>query len=258
MNREYENKNQSRQRKQYQPEDLSLKGYYTIGALSVIIGIVIVGILNLATPLQIITDRLAYLSRFTGLSFLRQFVGPLLFLLLVYASFRIVLSIILRPISSYLNIITTGRSLPEGLEGKAARRLLNIPFIFIPANVIMWIVISAVPSLLGHLAGLMDLRTAVIISARASMVGLISSFVASHRMEAYSRRKLIPFFFPQGRLVNVGGTFRFSISRRIQLLNRLGNVVPGIILLVTLATLQWEVDESHSFRDIFYHNPCAE
>jgi sigma-B regulation protein RsbU (phosphoserine phosphatase) len=244
MNREYENKNQSRQRKQYQPEDLSLKGYYTIGALSVIIGIVIVGILNLATPLQIITDRLAYLSRFTGLSFLRQFVGPLLFLLLVYASFRIVLSIILRPISSYLNIITTGRSLPEGLEGKAARRLLNIPFIFIPANVIMWIVISAVPSLLGHLAGLMDLRTAVIISARASMVGLISSFVASHRMEAYSRRKLIPFFFPQGRLVNVGGTFRFSISRRIQLLNRLGNVVPGIILLVTLATLQWEVDES--------------
>jgi sigma-B regulation protein RsbU (phosphoserine phosphatase) len=40
----------------------------------------------------------------------------------------------------------------------------------------------------------------------------------------------------------VGGTFRISISRRIQLLNRLGNVVPGIILLVTLITLQWEVD----------------
>jgi sigma-B regulation protein RsbU (phosphoserine phosphatase) len=121
---------------------------------------------------------------------------------------------------------------------------LNIPFIFIPVNVVMWIVISAVPSLLGHLAGLMDLRTAVIICARASMVGLISSFVASHRMEAYSRRKLIPFFFPQGRLADVGGTFRISISRRIQLLNRLGNVVPGIILLVTLVTLQWEVDAS--------------
>ena len=66
MNREDENLNQPGQRKQYQPEDLSLKGYYTIGAISVIIGIVIVGILNLATPLQIITDRMAYLSRFTG------------------------------------------------------------------------------------------------------------------------------------------------------------------------------------------------
>jgi hypothetical protein len=126
MNREYENKNQSGQRKQYPPEDLSLKGYYAIGALSVIIGIVIVGILNLTTPLQIITDRMAHVSRFSGPFFLLQFVPPLLFLLLVYVSFRIVLSIILRPIARYLNIITTGRSLPEGLEERAGRRLLNM------------------------------------------------------------------------------------------------------------------------------------
>jgi sigma-B regulation protein RsbU (phosphoserine phosphatase) len=150
----------------------------------------------------------------------------------------------LRPIARYLNIFTTGGSLPEGLEEKAGRRLLNIPFIFIPVNLGLWIVLSAVPSLLGYLSGLMDFRTAVIICARASMVGLISSFVASHRMEVYSRRKLIPFFFPRGGLVNVGGSFRISISRRIQLLNRLGNVVPGIILLVTLLTLQWELDAS--------------
>jgi sigma-B regulation protein RsbU (phosphoserine phosphatase) len=244
MNTEHENKNKSAQRKQYQPEDLSLKGYYTTGALSVIIGIVIVGILNLATPLQIIADRLEYVSRFSGPFFLLQFIPALLFLLLVFVCFRTVLSIILRPIARYLNIITTGASLPEGLEEKAGRRLLNIPFVFIPVNVVMWIVISAVPSLMGYLGGLMDFRTAVIICARASMVGLISSFVASHRMEAYSRRKLIPFFFPQGRLVNVGGTYRISISRRIQLLNRLGNIVPGIILLVTLATLQWDLDVS--------------
>jgi sigma-B regulation protein RsbU (phosphoserine phosphatase) len=244
MNSEYKNINQSKQRKQYQPKDLSLKGYYAIGAISVFIGIVIVGILNLATPLQIITDRMAYLSRFTGHFLLLQFVPPLLFLLLVYVSFWGVLSILLRPISRYLNIIATGRSLPEGLEEKAGRRLLNIPFIFIPVNVVMWMVISAVPSLLGYLAGLMDFRTAAIIFARASMVGLISSFAASHRLEAYSRRKLIPFFFPQGRLLNVDGTFRISIKRRIQLLNRLGNAVPAIILLVTLVTLQWEVDAS--------------
>jgi sigma-B regulation protein RsbU (phosphoserine phosphatase) len=244
MNREDETINQTGHKKQYQPEDLSLKGYYSIGALSVIIGIVIVGILNLATPLQIVANRLVHVSRFTGPLFLLQFIPALLFLLLVYVFFRTVLSIILRPISRYLNIITTGGSLPEGLEEKAGRRLLNIPFVFIPVNVVMWIVISAVPSFLGYLSGLMDFRTAVIICARSSMVGLISSFVASHRMEAYSRRKLIPFFFPQGRLVNLGGTFRLSISRRIQLLNQLGNVVPGIILLVTLLTLQWEVDAS--------------
>ncbi|MCP4630258.1 MAG: SpoIIE family protein phosphatase [bacterium] len=244
MNRKDENINQSGQRKQYQPEDLSLKGYYTIGVVSVIIGFVIVGILNLATPLQIITDRLAYLSRLTGPFLLLNIVPPLLFILMVYVSVRIMLRIILRPIAIYLNIITTGGSLPEGLEEKAGRRLLNIPFIFIPVNMGMWIVLPAAIFIGGHLSGQMDLRTAVIIAARTSMVGLISSFVASHRMEAYSRRKLIPFFFPRGRLVDVGGTFRISISRRIQLLNRLGNVIPGIILLVTLVTLQWEVDAS--------------
>jgi hypothetical protein len=119
MNKEYENINQSGQSKQYQPEDLSLKGYYSIGALSVIIGIVIVAILNLATPLQIITDRMAHLSRFSGPFFLLQFVPALLFLLLVYVSFRIVLSIILRPIARYLKIITTGGSLPEDAEANA-------------------------------------------------------------------------------------------------------------------------------------------
>jgi hypothetical protein len=134
MNKEYENKNQSGQRKQYQPDDLSLKRYYAIAALSVTIGIVIVAILNLATPLQILTDRMAHLSRFSGPFFLLQFIPPLLFLSLVYAFFRFVLSIILRPIARYLKIITTGRSLPEGLEEKAARRLLNIPFVFIPVN----------------------------------------------------------------------------------------------------------------------------
>jgi sigma-B regulation protein RsbU (phosphoserine phosphatase) len=242
MNGEYENKNKSGQRQQYQLEDLSLKGYYAIAAISVTIGIVIVGILNLATPLQIITERLALVSRFSGPIFLLLLVPPLIYLLLVYISSLMVLSIILRPISRYLNIIASGGSLPEGLEEKAARRLLNVPFIFIPVILVLWIVISAVPWLGGYLSGQVDLRTAVIIFARTSMVGLISSFVASHLMETYSRKGLIPFFFPRGRLVNVDGTFRISISRRIQLLNRLGSIVPGIILLVTLVTLHWEVD----------------
>ena len=249
MNTEYENKNQSRQKKQYPPEDLSLKGYYVIAALSVTIGIVVVGILNLATPLQIITDRVAFVSRFSGPLLLLLFVPPLIYLLLVYISSLVVLNIILRPISRYLNLIASGDRPPAGLEEKAGRRLLNVPFIFIPAILLLWLVISAVPWVGGYLSGQVDLRTAVIIFARASMVGLVSSFVASHLMETYSRRKLIPFFFPRGRLVNVDGTFRISISRRIQLLNPLGALVPGIILLVTLITLQWEVNASQISAD---------
>ena len=249
MTREDDDINQPIQRQKPQPEELSLKGYYVIGLVSVAIGMAIVGILNMATPLQFIADRLAHLSRVTGYSgglkfYLLLIVVPLPGVVVICVSFQMVLSIILRPISKYLKVIKKGESLPEGLQESARRRLLNIPFIFIPANVLMWMVIPAALVLLGHLTAQVDLQSGLIIAARASMIGLISSFIASHRMEAYSRRKLIPFFFPHGKLVNVRGTFRISIRRRIQLLNRLGNVVPGIILLVTLVTLQWEVDPS--------------
>ena len=245
MKKEFENKYQSGQKQQYQPEDLSLKWYYGITALSLTIGILIVSILNFVTPLQILTDRLALVSRSAGPVFLLLLIPPLFYFLLVYFSSVIMLNIILRPVSRCLKLVSSGGRLPDDLEEKAGRRLLNLPFIFIPAILVLWMVISAVPWLGGYLSGQVDLRTAVIIFARTSMVGLISSFVASHLMETYSQRKLIPFFYPRGGLVNVRGTFRISISRRIQLLNLLGNAVPGIILLVTLVTLQWELDASH-------------
>ena len=195
MTREDDNINQPIQRQKLQPEDLSLKGYYVIGLVSLAIGMVIVGILNMATPLQFIADRLAHLSRVTGYSgglkfYLLLIVVPLPGVVAICASFQIVLSIILKPISKYLKIIKKGGSPPESLQERARRRLLNIPFIFIPANVLMWMVIPAALVLLGHLTAQVDLQSGLIIAARASMVGFISSFIASHRMEAYSRKKL--------------------------------------------------------------------
>ena len=84
MNAENENRVQPEQKEPYQAEDLSLKGYYTIALISFIIGFVIVGILNLATPLQIVSDRLAYLSRLSTPLRLLNIIPPILFLLMVY------------------------------------------------------------------------------------------------------------------------------------------------------------------------------
>ena len=89
----FENKNQSGPRQQYQSEELSLKGYYAITALSVTIGIVAVGLLNLATPLEIISDRMAFVSQFSGPLFL-LFIPPLIYLLLVYILSLLVVRII--------------------------------------------------------------------------------------------------------------------------------------------------------------------
>ena len=56
MNSENENKDQPVNRQQ-QPGDLSLKGYYAIAAISVTIGIVIVGILNPMFRIEIKNDN---------------------------------------------------------------------------------------------------------------------------------------------------------------------------------------------------------
>jgi sigma-B regulation protein RsbU (phosphoserine phosphatase) len=74
------------------------------------------------------------------------------------------------------------------------------------------------------------------------MVGFISAGIMSLWIESYARRRLIPVLFPQGRLIDVEGVARFSISRRIRLHYRLGSLVPMAILVVTLMTLQWQLD----------------
>ena len=56
------------------------------------------------------------------------------------------------------------------------------------------------------------------------------------------RRRLTPFLFPKGRLADVKDVARLSISRRIRLLFRLGSLVPLAILVVTIITLQWQLD----------------
>jgi sigma-B regulation protein RsbU (phosphoserine phosphatase) len=95
---------------------------------------------------------------------------------------------------------------------------------------------------LAYATGNLDWRTAVILVVRAIMVGFISAGIMSLWIETYVRRRLTPFLFPHGRLTEVRGAARYSVSRRIRLHNRLGSLIPMAILIVTLMTLQWQLD----------------
>ena len=82
------------------------------------------------------------------------------------------------------------------------------------------------------------------------MVGFISAGIMSLWIESYIRRWITPLLFPRGRLTEVKGAARYSISRRIRLHNRLGSITPMVILVITLITLQWQLDSrSISARD---------
>ncbi len=224
--------------------EIRLAPYYVVGVIATTIGVLVVVILNFFTPLDSIQARILGQNQYFTLEIALKSFLPRLLLVLSISYFAVisVISRMLKPISGCLVLFRKGSNPSKKQIEAAQKRLLNLNFLFIPVNVLMWILIPGLLGLLTVLGGILDHRTAIIFSARASMVGLIASAIASQRIEAISRKQLIPFFFPKGQLSKLKGTAKISISKRIMLVNGLGAVIPLTILLVTLLTLQWEVE----------------
>jgi len=222
----------------------SFRGVYFIGLAATAIGIGVIIFLNLATPLEYMQVRLPAPHQIRLQHLHRQLRGiaNLAFLLLLSCPLLLLLiRNFLRPLAQYFILLREGRESRDLLQ-KARQRLINLPFILIPANLGLWILLPTLLYFAAHATGHLDSRTAVILAARAIIVGFISAGIMSLWIESYARRRLIPILFPQGRLTQIKGVARYSISRRIRLHNRLGSLVPMTILLVTLLTLQWQLD----------------
>jgi len=227
---------------------LSFRGIYLIGLAATTIGIGVIILLNLATPLEYMRGRLAEpdqewyqkLHHILNLAFLLLISCPLLLLLIRR---------FLRPLSECVNFLREGQE-TEDLMEKARQRAINLPFILIPLNFVLWILLPSFLYFAAYVTGKIDWRTAIILAIRAIMVGFISAGIMSLWIESYIRRRFAPLLFPQGRLTEVKGVARYSISRRIRLHNRLGSITPMVIMVITLITLQWQLDSwSISARD---------
>jgi len=219
---------------------LSFRGIYFIGLAATTIGIGVIILLNLATPLEYMRGRLPdpdlewyqKLHHILNLAFLLLLSIPLLLLLIRR---------FLRPLSEYFNLLSGGQE-SEDLMEKARQGAINLPFILIPFNLGLWILLPSFLYSAAYITGNLDWRTAIILAIRAFMVGFISAGIMSLWIESYVRRRFIPLLFPRGRLTKVKGVAHYSISRRIRLHNRLGSLIPMAILVVTLITLQWQLD----------------
>lgn len=69
---------------------------------------------------------------------------------------------------------------------KARQRLINLPFMMIPVNFIMWIVIPAALFYAAFTTGRIEALAALTLGIRSSMVELISSATMSFWLENYS------------------------------------------------------------------------
>lgn len=194
------------------------------------VGLVTVLVLNYLTPSDVLLKTRSFLLGEGRLYLL--FIHPLIVLLIVGVQHAIQ-----RPIAQAL-----GGGLPR--QGEAAdrirRRLLNLPFLVAGVNLFLWILISSLITFVIHLTQHVPGKISLFILFRTLMIGLIAAHLSFFLVEEFARRRLIPRFFPEGRLAGLPGTWSIPIHRRIQLLYLAGISIPMLILVGTLAFIDWQ------------------
>lgn len=224
----------------------SLRGLYVIAAAATAAATLLVLALNISTPVAFVRGRWYSLEYMGPHDLAWELVQRTVFaaaLILVVCVLNLAaMHRLFRPMAAFLNSMRAGGPEPpaEALDA-ARRRLLGLPYLSFPVNVAYWIATPLMVSLTIWLAGYLELGASLFFAIRTSIMGLIASAVVLFGFEAHCRRRLIPYFFPQGRLTSVGGVSRLTIDRRIRATFRLGALGPLVILLVTLYTLQQEV-----------------
>lgn len=228
-------------------DQASLKGFYIIGVGATIIGILVIMVLNFATPLEFVLDRIATLKQGETVDRMRMIMTGFFVLvnisLLSCTPFFCLMFIMLKPVSKCLKIFKTHQIPSDDLFEHARQRLINLPFILIPFNLLFWILIPVIVFSTAYVAGRINSGTAITFSTRSIMVGLISSSIVFVGVEAYARQRLIPLFFPEGLLSKVEGTETLSISTRVRAFFRIGSLIPLASIVLTLFILYLQADE---------------
>jgi adenylate cyclase len=221
----------------------SLRGYYLKNIIATLGSQIAVGVLDLSTPMHFITTHFPTLARggkpvFTLFGLQRS--SPVM--VGVLAPLVVIIFIILRPVSQCIRMWRQKQQPPDHLLGKARRRLLNVPFLIIPTHLLLWITLPGFFFGYAYIAGNIDALSALVLYIRTAMVGFIATAFAFFSTETHARKTLIPLFFPQGRLIEIKGTARLLIGRRIRAVYRLSGLIPMAVLIITLITLAWEVN----------------
>lgn len=215
-------------------EKMSLRGLYVRNLGANLLGFMIIAVLNLFTPL-------AFFRTFRSLLFLEGYwkafflFFPFLFCLLMLLQYRIQ-----SPIRKARVLMSAGEEVPDHLAEKAKQRLLNLPFLMVGMNLAAWIILPALVAASFYLFMEASPKTCLFLYFRTFMVGLIASGLSFFLVEGFSRKTLIPLFFPQGRLAAVPRTIKIPILRRIRVLYGAGTLNPMLILVGTLLFATWE------------------
>ncbi len=196
--------------------------------ISNLIGILVVHFLRSGQTYEISRDvfRVAF--------FMNVVFAPLSFALVILLTLSYE-----KPIRCFLDKKFDDGPLPEGLEAKAGRRLLNEPFFLITLDMAIWLSAAVLPPLIlwNKEAGWDLMLRSFFLSFHT---GLITTTVAFFVFEFVLQRRVFPFFFPKGGIYAVSGSFRISIRARLIAMLFACNLIPFFSILTYL----WQATRS--------------
>ena len=212
-----------------EPQTLpKLTGLYTRNIAANLIGSLIIALLTISSPLQFLKDWEAFLLNGGWV---------LIFILILIACtiITILQYLIQYPISRYLVCLAKDEKSRKGLKSKARRRLLNLPVYIALLNIGMWLSLDIIFSPVMFSLLIMKVSGLLYNFFMILMAGLITSFISFFLFDDFVRERMVPIFFPTGRLAETAGAMRISILRRIRVLFGVGTNAPMILLCVTIA-----------------------
>ena len=214
-----------------------LIGLYVRNYIANFSGNFIIVLLNFFTPLSVYEDWQDTLSEGHWV------VIPIAFVF-IFTLVTFLQHLVQQPVSDVLKKIHLKEKPATELQMKARRRLLNLPYIMVLVNVTIWIFLTALLMPIMYILIDMTVPSFFYGFFRLVMIGVISSFISFFLIDDYCRYKLVPLFFPEGKLALVPGTFKISILRRIRVLFGAGTNAPLVLLTGTLAFAVWEIQGS--------------
>ena len=214
-----------------------LTGLYARNIAANLIGNLIIALLNFSSPLQFLEDWVAFLLKGGW---------ALIFILILIACtvITILQYFIQYPVSRYLTCLANDEKSGSTLKSRARQRLLNLPVYIALLNLGMWLSLDIIFSPMMYSLLNMKLSGFFYNFFMVLMAGLITSFISFFLFDDFVRERLVPIFFPGGRLTETNGTMRISILRRIRVLFGVGTNAPMILLCVTIAFAIGELDGS--------------
>jgi sigma-B regulation protein RsbU (phosphoserine phosphatase) len=219
------------------PAKISLIGFYLRNLAANISGNFIIAVLNFFSPLAVYEEWRQFLLG-------GGWIAIPIILVCIVAVGILVQYIFQRPLAALLEKIHLAETPDIDLQAKARRRLLNLPVILSLVNLSMWIVLSLTFLPIMYILINMSVSSFFYALFRLIMIGLITSFISFFLIDDYSRKTLVPIFFPDGKLAAVPGGIKISILRRIRVLLGVGTNAPLVLLVGTLAFAVWEVRDS--------------